>query len=86
MTLFLALLIVELFLDGEFMTKDNDIVFQLRNLCFTGNADWEIDVCHAMHKAADEIERLRELVPLLKHSIEHQVCECSHCLGEEGAT
>ncbi len=37
-------------------------------------------------EAADEIERLREIVRLLKYSIEHQVCECSHCLSEEGAS
>ena len=57
----------------------DDIVTRLRN--WHTKWDWELP-----DEAADEIERLRDLVRLLKHSIKHQVCECSHCLGEEGAT
>lgn len=40
----------------------------------------------AMWAMAEEIVRLRETVRLLKYSLEHQVCECSHCLDEEGAS
>ena len=38
----------------------DDIVTRLRDLCITGDNMWEVDVCDAMGKAADEIERLRE--------------------------
>jgi hypothetical protein len=68
----------------------DDIVTRLLDdyaphLKFGNHQDW----CTAlgmMDEAADEIERLREQVRLLRYSLEHQVCECSHCLGEEGAT
>ena len=65
----------------------DDIVTRLRRLSERNKASRFGDLLEDWSgEAADEIERLRDLVRLLKHSIKHQVCECSHCLGEEGAT
>jgi len=80
----------------------DDIVTQLREIRWEWDKTWvdkmkdaadeierlrdEISKQTCCQDAADEIEPLQELVSLLKHSIEHQVCECSHCLSEEGAT
>jgi len=60
----------------------DDIVTQLREIRW----EWDKTWVDKMKDAAYEIEYLREQVRLLQHSIKHQVCECSHCLGEEGAT
>jgi hypothetical protein len=65
----------------------DDIVTRLRLLSASQKAHRFGDLLDDWSgEAADEIERLNEQNRLLRYSLEHQVCECSHCLGEEGAT
>jgi hypothetical protein len=67
----------------------DDIVTRLRleyASCECSGINHDCDRCETDQEAADEIERLNEQTRLLRYSLEHQVCECSHCLGEEGAT
>lgn len=56
----------------------DDIVTRLREK-YSG----QLPICS---EAADEIERLRKEVGHLQFELDHYICECHYCLGEEGAT
>jgi len=58
----------------------DDIVTQLREIKWLDGETW----VGRMAQAADEIERLRKLIDDNQYACSN--CECSYCLGEEGAT